>query len=257
MRELLATRSTIGVYETVDALRDAAPELCNGGLILLTAHVHLETALKPWCFNLGNVKAPERTGWDFCMFACGEEVPLNAAEQMRAKDPGLIDFRGKPYSRGNVSYQSIWIRPPHSWTRFRAFDSLAAGADAFVCELRKPKWANAWAVLFAGGLPLDYAAALRKGNYFTADERLYATTLRDRMLDVRGSLMGKPTLKLGMGGTDVEEWQRVVTSPVITGKFDADTRLRTINWQKARGLVPDGVVGNRSWATALPAREVL
>jgi hypothetical protein len=56
--------------------------------------------------------------------------------------------------------------------------------------------------------------------------------------------MGAPrTLKPGMTGPDVEEWQRGIGVPVITGVFDEPTETMTRMWQQQKGLKPDGLVG--------------
>ncbi|MGL4808491.1 MAG: peptidoglycan-binding domain-containing protein [Giesbergeria sp.] len=236
-------------------MRAAAPEISGAAVLLLCAHVHLETALNPWCYNLGNWKAPTRFGHDFCMFRCGEEVPLNAAEAMRAKAPDQIQFRGGSYSRDGKTMQSIIVLPPHEWSRFRAWESLEAGAVGFSDGLRAPKWAAAWAALFRADTQ-GYSTALHKAGYFTADDRLYSRILTQRVDLMRGLLLARKVLSLGSKGTAVEEWQRVVVAKV-DGDFGRETERSTKLWQRSRGLVADGVVGPMSWARALPNVEVI
>lgn len=59
------------------------------------------------------------------------------------------------------------------------------------------------------------------------------------------------TLKLGSVGADVETWQGLLASAGYavpsSGVFDEATRAQTVAWQKAKGLVPDGIVGPASW----------
>lgn len=59
------------------------------------------------------------------------------------------------------------------------------------------------------------------------------------------------TLKLGSVGADVETWQGLLASAGYavpqSGVFDEATKQQTIAWQKAKGLVPDGIVGPASW----------
>lgn len=67
------------------------------------------------------------------------------------------------------------------------------------------------------------------------------------------------TIKLGSSGADVRRWQELLGAagfPVaLTAVFDASTDSLTKAWQKAKGLVVDGIVGPASWAamTGQPA----
>jgi hypothetical protein len=64
-----------------------------------------------------------------------------------------------------------------------------------------------------------------------------------------------PLIKLGSSGPDVTEWQKLLDAQGFTvaptGKFDAATDTATRQWQKAKGLDPDGKVGAQSWAMML------
>jgi len=56
-------------------------------------------------------------------------------------------------------------------------------------------------------------------------------------------------LKKGSKGEDVKVWQKVIkTTP--DGIFGSNTEKLTIDWQKANGLVADGIVGNATWEAA-------
>jgi hypothetical protein len=57
-------------------------------------------------------------------------------------------------------------------------------------------------------------------------------------------------LKRGCTGADVEAWQRVIGCPTIDGVFGEKTEQLTRMWQRAKGLVPDGVVGDQTRAAA-------
>jgi N-acetyl-anhydromuramyl-L-alanine amidase AmpD len=59
---------------------------------------------------------------------------------------------------------------------------------------------------------------------------------------------GSPTLRRGDEGDLVEEIQATVGADV-TGKFDAVTEAAVRAFQRLKGLVPDGIVGPRTWAT--------
>lgn len=57
------------------------------------------------------------------------------------------------------------------------------------------------------------------------------------------------TIRLGSTGPDVAAWQ-VIVGAKADGAFGQATEAATKAWQKARGLVADGVVGAKSWALA-------
>ncbi len=61
----------------------------------------------------------------------------------------------------------------------------------------------------------------------------------------------KPTLSLGASGGAVTEWQSIVGVKPTTGYFGDSTKVATVNWQKARGLTADGIVGPKTWEVAL------
>jgi hypothetical protein len=59
---------------------------------------------------------------------------------------------------------------------------------------------------------------------------------------------GRPTLRRGDSGDLVKTVQRKVSVPA-SGNFDADTEAAVRQFQRDHGLVPDGIVGPRTWAT--------
>ena len=74
----------------------------------------------------------------------------------------------------------------------------------------------------------------------------------------------KPTIKKGSsdpkGSTEgpVHEWQSIVGANPVDGIFGSQTEKLTIAWQKAHGLVADGIVGPLTWQQALSnARAVM
>jgi peptidoglycan hydrolase-like protein with peptidoglycan-binding domain len=65
----------------------------------------------------------------------------------------------------------------------------------------------------------------------------------------------KPTIKQGSTGSaaiiaTIKDWQRVVGALPVDGIFGSKTNSLTKTWQKAHGLVADGIVGPLSWAQA-------
>jgi peptidoglycan hydrolase-like protein with peptidoglycan-binding domain len=61
----------------------------------------------------------------------------------------------------------------------------------------------------------------------------------------------RPTLRRGDTGSPVEIVQAKV-GVSVTGTFDADTEAAVRRFQLEHGLVPDGIVGPRTWATIAP-----
>jgi murein L,D-transpeptidase YcbB/YkuD len=61
----------------------------------------------------------------------------------------------------------------------------------------------------------------------------------------------RPTLRRGDTGNLVETIQAKVGVPV-NGTFDADTEAAVRQFQLEHGLVPDGIVGPRTWASIAP-----
>lgn len=69
-----------------------------------------------------------------------------------------------------------------------------------------------------------------------------------------------PTIKRGKRGWKVRMWQQVLVADGhnlgragVDGVFGPITDRATRRWQGARGLVPDGIVGPRTWCRALTA----
>ncbi len=61
---------------------------------------------------------------------------------------------------------------------------------------------------------------------------------------------GRPTLRRGASGKDVELVQSKI-GIAVTGVFNGETEAAVRKFQLRHGLVPDGIVGPRSWATLL------
>lgn len=61
---------------------------------------------------------------------------------------------------------------------------------------------------------------------------------------------GRPTLRRGSSGELVKDVQRKI-GVTASGTFDAATEAAVRQFQRNRGLVPDGIVGPRTWATLM------
>ena len=68
----------------------------------------------------------------------------------------------------------------------------------------------------------------------------------------------KRTLRLHSEGEDVKALQRFLglTGDAVDGAFGADTKTKVVDWQKANGLSPDGIVG-RGTVAAMNGIELL
>jgi peptidoglycan hydrolase-like protein with peptidoglycan-binding domain len=62
------------------------------------------------------------------------------------------------------------------------------------------------------------------------------------------------TIRKGSKGADVTKWQAAIGAKPIDGIFGAGTETATKTWQRNHGLVADGIVGAKSWATVEGAR---
>ncbi len=60
---------------------------------------------------------------------------------------------------------------------------------------------------------------------------------------------GRITIRRGDKGPIVAEWQRVI-GVTADGDFGPKTETATKAWQSRQALVPDGIVGPKSWAAA-------
>jgi peptidoglycan hydrolase-like protein with peptidoglycan-binding domain len=60
----------------------------------------------------------------------------------------------------------------------------------------------------------------------------------------------QPTIKQGSNNAAVKIWQHVVGAVPEDGIFGSKTAALTKTWQKAHGLVADGIVGPQTWAQA-------
>lgn len=152
----------------------------KASIALLVAQWALETG---WgnsmhCYNVGNIKSSQNDGRCWTFFPCGEELPESTAVRMRDASPSLVVIR-KLYSvqvNGQpVSMASVYFRPKHPVTRFRAYRTLRAGVIDYLSLIRN-RFKAAWpAVLRAN--PAEFARALKRAGYYTADENDYAKGL--------------------------------------------------------------------------------
>jgi len=202
----------------------------NATLAVLVAQSALETGR--WkslhCWNFGNVKASAAYEWLYCQFRCNEVI------------------------NGKV----VWFDPPHPQTNFRAFTSIDTGALDHIRFLSKSKrYSQAWLAAEHGN-PDAFVAALKIAGYFTADEGPYrksvASLFNEHLALLRKSTTEpppamRPTLREGSVGSDVRYLQSLLPGCKVDGSFGPATKQLLIVFQRAAGLLPDGICGAKTW----------
>jgi len=143
-------------------------------VFLLLAQWALETG---WgkachCFNLGNAKWS--TGFDWCCFACGEELTLESALRYQKADPDHV-LIVRRYTSNSRAMASCKFLPPHRMTWFKAFETLDEGAVYYIGSLHK-RFARSWPFILSGD-PFGFGHALKLQGYYTADEAQYTGSL--------------------------------------------------------------------------------
>lgn len=147
---------------------------------LLLAQILGESAGKPHCYNLTNIKRGKSWTGDWCMFKCGEEIRASTLKAIEALGPGLVSVAAE-YVKDKVPWLSIKIKPPHPWSHFRAYPDLRAGlAGKFSYLKSHPAVLEA---LHTGDLEV-VNEALAKAGFYTAAKGTYLRMLRSRMREV-------------------------------------------------------------------------
>lgn len=136
-------------------------------LFVLLAQWALETWWGKSChwWNLGNAKWA--SGFDWCCFACGEELALGAAVHYAEEDPDHVHIVQR-YTKNGVAMASCKFLPPHPMTRFKAFHSLDEAAIYYIGDLRR-RFNLAWPAVLNGD-PAGFAHQLKVQHYYTAPE---------------------------------------------------------------------------------------
>lgn len=136
-------------------------------VLLKAAQVHLETGLRS-ChrWNIGNIK--ETGGKNpFCCFACDENVDRDAKGDLPIilQSPLVTVVSTWLNTKTGRLRSNVKIKPPHPWSRFRAFDNLIAGAKG------QMEYLNHHPVVLEAlmtGDPVNYGQALKDAGYYTA-----------------------------------------------------------------------------------------
>jgi len=172
------------VKETLARLR---PDLPDAALRLLVAQASLETARFTHCynFNLGNKKANEtqphthlRNTWEMVSPAKARAYATSAQAHLCSFDRDVMSLD----PRASVPKLRVTFQPPHPQTRFRAYESLEAGAKDWMAFLERlcvknPELRGA----LESGDPEAYARELKRCGYYTASAGAYAQGLSAHM----------------------------------------------------------------------------
>jgi hypothetical protein len=284
-RKLEAKITTVSATELAEALGTAYEELLGRqpkreSVALLLAQSALETGHWKSChaYNLGNAKAGPSWDGDYCFYAADEIVSAEqAARAFADRMPRTDGVQGHnveltPLRSGQVQ---VTLHPDHAWCRFRAFESLGAGALDYLALLHR-RFALAWPAVEAGD-PTAFVRTLKELHYFTASVERYlppvaklfetfSKLLREERPSppvvprpvVLGSGDDRPVLGPKSRGPAVLELQRILiglgyTGLSETGVVDEETtqaielfQLQHID-QAGKPLLSDGIVGPKTW----------
>jgi hypothetical protein len=131
------------------------------------------------CFNPGNVKATAKWGGDYAYFATSERLTPEAAQsalnRAGVRDDGTPDVAVSDWTPNDKGKVKVLFYPKNPATKFRAFSTLQEGCDRQVRTLRSD-FATTLPALERGD-PAEWAGALSRAHYYTADPAVYANTL--------------------------------------------------------------------------------
>lgn len=153
------------------ASRERWNEVREHTVLGLLAQSALETGRwkSLWNYNFGNVKAGESYEGFFTCLPRVSEV-LDGVEVFFTPQ-GRLEYDGGPIEG------KVWDVPPgHPQTRFRAFETVDGGVDAWLTALTQ-NFPIALQSLRAGAGMTDYAAVLKRQRYYTGNEQAYAKAI--------------------------------------------------------------------------------
>ena len=169
----------------------------------------------------------------------------------RCNHAGVGNWQG--ISTGNMSFIGIEAEntglPSDPWPSIQ-MDAYRRGVAAILKKVR----ANS--IMCAGHK--EYALPLGRKDDPTFDMNdfrmqvaaIMSGSAPDPSVIPAADAAGRPTLRRGATGDLVKEIQSKV-GVTATGTFDAITEAAVRQFQREHGLVPDGIVGPRTWATLL------
>lgn len=179
------TTHTVPVPADVIALlRNSWPELSETGAKVLCAQFMHETGCGKYCFNwnLGNAKAPATVPHMYLQNTW-ECLPPNKAADAVDWSNGLAHLatawecsqHGWSAKPGELV---VAFKPPHPQSRFRAYASLADGAQHWLgLHQDRAKSHPEYVAALNGGQVAQVAHILKQTGYYTGDEAAYAVSM--------------------------------------------------------------------------------
>lgn len=183
--------------------------------------------------------------------------PCSPSIEPQPGKPGCFCYRDStPQSDGTSKSYAVC---------FRAYASDIEGVDALVKTVYSSRRKSVLAAAQAGDI-WAFSAALYDTVYYqgfgkTREVRIshHADAVRQHAAAIERAIGAKQepgirTLRRGMAGPDVADWQMALNEDgaglKVDGVFGVLTETATRHWQHARGLVADGVVGAKTMAAA-------
>jgi hypothetical protein len=156
-------------------------------LALALAKTALETGRwqKIHCFNWGNIKASPKYEGMYTCFGC-DEVFGNKRVWF---DPDTPYDPSDPLALPNPRFPKPPLPPGNPQTRFRAYANRFDGAYQYVEFVASGRYVDAWKELLEGNAR-GYVSALKRKNYFTADEGDYVKAVISLQSEMLKRLQG-------------------------------------------------------------------
>jgi len=173
----------------------------------------------------------------------------------RCNHAGAGNWQG--FTNGNMNFIGIEAENTGETTGPKADPWPAVQMDAYrrgVAAILKKVKANA--IMCAGHK--EYALPHGRKNDPTFDmndfrlqvSMIMAGTAPNATVIPAADAAGRPTLRRGSSGDQVRTVQTKL-GIAATGTFDAATEAAVRQFQRSEGLVPDGIVGPRTWASLI------
>ena len=216
-RRLQADKTPQTLENVTKGFRDAWRVAFNEDIpynvvVILLAHSSLETGnyKEMRAFNFGNVKVGGSWKGHFQYFTAGENLPNSQrAYWEKFLAPRTDGPEGPNMVIRSVSKNTFYAMfyPDHPQCKFRAFETMAAGAGDYIAKL-----SGRYAVALEAarhGLVKDYVHALRSKGYFTGNFNKYlqaVTNIHQRVtkqfdpnwLEAQDVQVTEPTIDSGL-----------------------------------------------------------
>jgi hypothetical protein len=185
--ELVAKATTPTARDVVDMLLATWPELGPPGARTLAAQFMAETAGGRHCYhwNLGNVKASADQPhyympvvWECYSQAEADAYVKKGSGRARIPNESEVKQLGTKYG-WKCSNVMVLFTAPHEQCRFRVYSTLKDGAERWLGLHRRIAGSNRDYLRALQSADVAAAAkALKKAQYYTADEGDYASAMR-------------------------------------------------------------------------------